>query len=123
MKSCIRVLAIAVALLGLAASPATAGVIQSKTLTAKAGAQTWESTDRGNPSVHVYRGGREIEQTWIDRCRGNYVDRDAGLYVWVRVKNCATATAANPQPYVIRFLSVAGPQPFRVTLTTGGAAF
>lgn len=123
MKSLSKYAALAlILLLGLAlANPASAAfprIIQQKTLVAKAQPQTWQSTDRGNVVyVNVYDRGGVIEQHWINGCRASYPDRANGLYVWVRLKECHRK---GRHPFIVRYVSVSGPQRFMVRITTLG---
>jgi hypothetical protein len=94
-------------------------VYQKKTLTAKAKMQTFVTTDKGSyVAVHVYLDGIPIEQHYVDGCRASYPDRARGLFVWVRVKGCRNGhVGPGLVPYVVRYLSTAGPQRFTIRLT------
>lgn len=91
-------------------------LIQEKTLLARASLQTWLSTDKGHTVyVHVYGPSGTIVQRWINPCRANYPDPSDGLYIWVQLEECHKPGS---HPFAIRYLSVSGPQRFRVRLTT-----
>ena len=111
-----KVLLLAVVVLALGASEVQARFVQGASLRATGTVQTWESKllPPNRPTeVHIYRRGEEVAQRWINGCSAHYV---AGGLV-VRVEITEGCGGSKPGTYTLRYVSVAGRQPFRVELT------
>jgi hypothetical protein len=94
------------------AEAANPGVIQQTHKIATVHPQTWESKPvSGTLHIHVYVEGADLEQLPVG-CRATYSGK--GVYVWVRLLGC---TKPGKHPVLARYLSVAGPQMFKLRIT------
>lgn len=119
-----RIYSIALVALLAFVAPAQAGkplpepkrqVIQDHHLTATQEFQTWTSktlTAKHTLYVHVYRGGKEVQQRYASGCRASYSGR--GLIVRLAVQGCSKPRWA----IRLRYVSTARTKQFRVRITT-----